>query len=495
MRPSARGLPLGGALLFKLSIGLLALFGEGFHGVSDDDFARVFIAQSFAAAPALDPSGTSWLPFPFWLTGSAMLLFGKSLSVARVVAVLCGLSSTALLYFAARQLRLKPWRSAFAAGLGSAFPYAAYLGVATVPESLCAASIVAACVTASASPRLRSFGGVLLLTACLSRYEAWPVALGFALLCCWDALRGQPAPLAEPFPRAQRALLIGAATLAIAGPLGWMLHGLYVHDSATFFVDRVAAYRRAIGAAPESLWARLTGYPLGYFRGEPELVSAALVLSAWLFFSIWRTQGFSGVRSSVSQPWRRAAALLFLMLLSLVYGDLRDGAPTHHSERAVLALWMFTALVAVRSVELLVPYTTKARVLLAALACLLLGQLILRPWYARRDSFIVRRAAVATGAAAKAQGAQELAVATTDFGFYAVCVGFEAPNACFSLRDNDPRKPLEDDPLASVSALRKALDAKGARWFALPMKHRELGERLGAERFVNRDWVLFEARR
>ncbi|MEZ4374836.1 MAG: glycosyltransferase family 39 protein [Polyangiaceae bacterium] len=493
MKPSARGLPLGGALLFKLAIGLLALFGEGFHAVSDDDFARVFIAQGFAAAPSLDPSGTSWLPFPFWLTGSAMVAFGKSLLVARVVAVLCGLVSTALLYAAARQLRLSPWRAAFGAGLGSAFPYAAYLGVATVPESLCAASIVAACVFASGSPRLRLCGGVLLCSACLSRYEAWPVALGFALLCTWDALRGRSRTNTEPFSKPQRALLLGSGALAVSGSAWWMLHGLYAQGSATFFVDRVAAYRRAIGAAPESLWARLSGYPLGFLRGEPELVLVALVVSAWLSFSIWRKQGFSGVRSSVSQPWRRAAALLLLMLLSLIYGDLRDGAPTHHSERAVLALWMFTALLEVRALELLVPFTTKARVLLVALSCLLLGQFILRPWYARRDSFINRRAAVATGAAAKSQGADKLAVATDDFGFYAVCVGFEAPDACFSLRDNDPRKKLKADPLGSVSALRKALDAKGARWFALPVKYRELGERLGSVRFVTGGWVLFEA--
>jgi hypothetical protein len=33
--------------------------------VSDDDYARVVIAQRLSLA--LDPSGTSWLPFPFWL--------------------------------------------------------------------------------------------------------------------------------------------------------------------------------------------------------------------------------------------------------------------------------------------------------------------------------------------------------------------------------------------------------------------------------------------
>ena len=56
---------------------------QGFDHVSDDDFARVTIAQAFAASPKLDPSGTSWLPFPFWLLGGALRLLGRSLEVAR----------------------------------------------------------------------------------------------------------------------------------------------------------------------------------------------------------------------------------------------------------------------------------------------------------------------------------------------------------------------------------------------------------------------------
>ncbi|MEZ4229100.1 MAG: glycosyltransferase family 39 protein [Polyangiaceae bacterium] len=487
MRPSARWLPLGVASFAKLAFGFGAL-AEGFHGVSDDDFARVFIAQGFAAAPSLDPSGTSWLPLPFWVTGSAMLAFGKSLLVARLVAVVAGLLSTALLYFAARWLGLQPWRASFAALLGTVFPYATYLGVATVPESLCAASIVAGCVAASGKPSLRALGAALLFTACLSRYEAWPVALGYALLAARDALRQER----ESGNTRRRLTLLGAAGLALAGPAWWMSHGQQVHGSPTFFVDRVAAYRRAVGAAPESLWARLSGYPIGYLRGEPELVLLTFVVSAWFLFLYWRQAGTSGVRSAVPESWRRCGALLLLMLLSLIYGDLRDGAPTHHSERAVLALWMFTALVLVRALELLGGRVSRNRVILVALACIALGQFILRPWYSRRDSFIDRRAAIATGAAARARGAPKLAVATEDFGFYAVCVGFEAPNACISLRDNDPRRALKEDPLGSSVALRKSLDTTNSRWLAVPAKYRDLASQIGEARFANQRWVLVE---
>ena len=87
MTPRARERAWDVGLLFagKGLIGAWVL-SRGFSHVSDDDYARVAIAELFAHAPTLDPSGTSWLPFPFWLTGAAMMAFGRSLGTASVVA-------------------------------------------------------------------------------------------------------------------------------------------------------------------------------------------------------------------------------------------------------------------------------------------------------------------------------------------------------------------------------------------------------------------------
>jgi hypothetical protein len=54
--------------LLKAAIGAW-LLARGFSHVSDDDYARTVIAEQFAHAPRLDPSGTSWLPLPFWVAG------------------------------------------------------------------------------------------------------------------------------------------------------------------------------------------------------------------------------------------------------------------------------------------------------------------------------------------------------------------------------------------------------------------------------------------
>src|SRR5689334_17211702 len=87
--------------LLKAAASALVLL-IGFRAVSDDDFARVVIAERWAHAPRLDPSGTSWLPVPFWVMGTALLGLGRSLLVARGTALLLGLGAALAVYVAAR---------------------------------------------------------------------------------------------------------------------------------------------------------------------------------------------------------------------------------------------------------------------------------------------------------------------------------------------------------------------------------------------------------
>ncbi|MEM9694911.1 MAG: glycosyltransferase family 39 protein, partial [Myxococcota bacterium] len=145
----------------------------GFRAVSDDDFARVVIAQQFAHAPSWDPSGTSWLPFPFWLYGGVMAVAGTSLTMARATAFVAGLAATALL-FAAGKVMFGRDRPAFAgAALATVLPWSARLGLATVPE-LPTAALTVFGVATFAQRRHRILGALALAVACLSRYEPWP---------------------------------------------------------------------------------------------------------------------------------------------------------------------------------------------------------------------------------------------------------------------------------------------------------------------------------
>ncbi len=178
----------------------VALLAAGFRAVSDDDFARVVIAQQWARSPRLDPTGTSWLPLPFWLNGGVMLVFGRSLLVAQIVAVVLGVASSLLVAISAHRIT-GDRRAAVLAGFASTLVgWSAWLGVATVPELLTASlTLFAAASLTTGSARERWLGAAALGLATLSRYEPWPVAIAFA---AWN--------VASPAGRAEEAAARGS---------------------------------------------------------------------------------------------------------------------------------------------------------------------------------------------------------------------------------------------------------------------------------------------
>jgi hypothetical protein len=437
-----------------------AVLAQGFRALSDDDYARIVIAQRFVAHPSFDPSGTSWLPFPFWVHGAVMAVFGRDPSVARATAIALGVAGALLVWVAARWLGATRTGALLGALLACAFPYSAWLGAATVPEAFTAALVVFGGAALSMSGGRRILGAVALCAACLSRYEAWPVAAVFAAQSLRDAFR-------------ERSPGLAAATLiALAAPLAWMVHGALSHGDAVFFLTRVAAYRRAVGGADTSLLAGLVGYPLAIVRCEPELIALAAI-------------GLAGARrihgENVFTRYRRLLAVLSALLAFLVVGGVFDGAPTHHAERAVLAIWFGAAIVAsdtlARAAEALGPRERK-RLALGGAAGLLVCTGLIRPWFARRDSFIDRRSELEIGQIARgALGASDrLGIYTPDFGYFAVIAGFSAPERSFAVDEHDPRRPAREAPF-SPDRLTARLNAERSSWLIIP---RSMAER---ERF------------
>lgn len=308
---------LASLLALKAAAGAWVLH-LGFSHVSDDDYSRVVIAEQFAHAPSFDPSRTSWLPWPFWANGTAMLLFGRSIAIAGAVAWLFGLASVVVAYFAMRALGVARGATWLAVAIAMTTPWNAWVGIATVPEALTAALIAAAAMSI-AVPEARVLGAVALLVASLSRYEAWPVCAVFAAVCLVSLTR------ASAGERTREAI---AFSLALLGPCVWTSWNFHAHGSALHFVARVARYRRSLGVEIP-LFDRLVMYPRALVTGAPEI--AALGLAGCL--------GGRDVRAR----WRAPLAVMGALLLFLVYGDLHDGAPTHHPERALLSLWWVLA--------------------------------------------------------------------------------------------------------------------------------------------------------
>ena len=462
----------------KLGVSMLVL-ACGFRAISDDDFARVVISQSFAHAPRLDPSGTSWLPLPFWLQGGIMSIAGRSLGVARATALMLGVVSAVLVYVAARWLHVSSAGALVGSLLGCAIPHAAWLGVATVPDGPVAALILlgAASVGSDRISR-RLAGGLALLAAGLSRYEAWPVAIVFVALTVADAVKHRSGKWAA------------VAAVAALGPIGWMLHGAANHADPLFFVARVVAYHRAVAEVPSSVLTRLADHPVGLFRSEPEL----LVLTVTVLAMTWLRQRCTCALHRYFWP----ALLMAALLGFLVVGDLLGSAPTHHSERPLLAIWLGCALLTGDlSVQRWRAAGARQRALGVASLVLLTAAAasLIRPRIVRHDGFIDRSQEVAIGRAAGValgEGGGRLLVDTDDFGFYAVIAGFAQPERAGPFDTRDPRRSAAADAFADPRTLAERLRQEPAKWFVAAARHAEIARSVGTPRAANARFMLVE---
>ncbi len=410
----------------KLVVGAWVLH-SGFSHVSDDDYARTVIAEQFAHAPRIDPSGTSWLPFPFWVEGCAMEIAGRSLGVARSVAVALGAASVVAPYVAMRSVSVPRAAAAIATFIAMAMPWNAWLGVATVPEGWTGALVAAAAIAmghAAAGP----WAAAALWSASLSRYEAWPACAALAAVCAWRALRGG---------NRGRGRECACALVAVVGPLAWMAWNAHAHGSALHFVARVTAFRHTIGAADIPLRDKLLGYPRALALETPEIAALGIM-------------GAIGIVGSAALRvrWAWAAAVSGAILAFLVWGDVQDGAPTHHPARALAALWWIGAGMGVDALSVLAQGWTKTSRMAAGAAAAIAWVAVLPPRWAAspgRSESERRDAQVARGLDMRARGVAGATITPCSFEHFALIAAWGAPeSADVGKRTGQP--PSQDCP-------------------------------------------------
>jgi hypothetical protein len=449
-----------------------ALLAKGFVALSDDDFSRMVIAERFAHAPGLDPSGTSWLPLPFWVAGSAMAALGRTLPVAHGVALALGVLSALLVHRAALWLGASRGAALLGAIVATSIPTAARLGVAFQPEALTTGLVVLGAASLRGGGHRLVVGAAALAAACLCRYDAWPAAAVFAALALLRAVpRRDAGPHKNPGDPAGPSPLAGAlsALVAVAAPLAWVLHGVSTHHDALFFFHRVAAYRRALGVAEPAL-ASVVAYPLALVRTEPEVTLAGL----FVLVQVWRSPTRRAALRDAAGPALVIASILgFLML-----GRIMDGAPTHHEARTLLPVW--TAIALGVASALVGASAELGGAVLGTLVVLVPSALLrvttpVEPTAARAPELSI-------GAAARAAMPEDarLLVDTGDYGYFAVIAAFGAPERADAFESHDPREPQGTDPFASEAALAARVAASGARWLVVRDEHTDLAARLGS---------------
>nr|WP_275939145.1 glycosyltransferase family 39 protein [Polyangium spumosum] len=420
------------------------------------------------------------MPFPFWITGAAMLGAGRTLLVARITAFLLGVISAVLVALAAQRLAKNRTAALLGAVLAAAFPWSARLGVATVPELPTAALTLfaMASLVGPRDPRARLFGGLALLGATLSRYDVWPIAAAFAALTTLDALRDAD----RSFHARDRALYFVGATVAALGPLLWVTWNHFARGNAFDSLDRVAAYRRALGGGDDAPLARLFAYPIAMARHEPELFFALAILLGLAALPTLRASARETLR-----PYARPLALAVFQLLALSAALVKDGAPTHHPERALLVGLLLCALLVGDLAATLLPRASqKARLGAGVAAALLLvfSLVIVRRWY-RGEGFVPRADEVAIGAAARAlvPPGERILVEVRDYGHFAVTAALGRPEDVVLDRDLDPRKPAAASSFDAPEGLPRRLEETRAR-FLLGRTSSPAARELGPPRAV-----------
>ena len=428
----------------------------GFRALSDDDFSRVAIAQSFVLHPSWDPSETSWLPFPFWLYGTCLSLFGASLITARILAFGLGLLGTIGVWTAGRWLGLSRNASLLAAIIACSIPYAVWLGVATTPDYFNAVLILLACCSlARRRTRLRISGAVAISVATLSRYEAWPVALAWAAVVSIDAFRSK------------NYKHLALAIFVLAAPVVWMAHGISHHNDALFFVKRVVSYRRSLAVWNNGSVARLLTTPKHLFWDAPELwaITLASALVSWLR----KTR-------PLRRRWVTPSLVASSVLVLLMIGDWRDGAATHHVGRTLLPIWLFVAVLTAKAIAAYRGPTTIGKGVGLSLvgACLALG--VVRPNWTIVNGLCPRfeETKIARIASTKISRGQHLAIDTNDYGYFAVEAAFARPNDVTVLDMHDPRHQSANDAFISSASLRDKLERLGAKWLVTQRTHEAL---------------------
>jgi hypothetical protein len=452
----------------------------GFDGVSDDDFSRTVIAQRFAtdsaadraplfspaAAAVDDPSQSSWLPLPFWITALAMRVFEPSLTVARGVGWVWGGVALLLTHVAARALGLSRRSAIVAAAIAAVLPWSVRLGASPVPDLVVAAALLASVALASGAPALDGAraaakaprllaGALLLLGATLSRYEAWFFMPVFAWLATQAARAG----------RVSLPVALAGVGLAAVGPVAWLGWNHLHYGSATHFLTVVADYKNELDAGPPSLLAALA-YLRAVLRAEPELLVATSLVAAW--------SPPAALRDLLARL-RPVALALATVVVALTLASLRGGGPTHHLERAVYAAPLAIALVlaelAGSALSALranrgalgagLPPTqawTSRRVAALALGCALATAA--RFTVLTRESFADRETEIAIGRhLATELGPDERAiVAAPDFGHFAVQAAAARPHRVAPHRPVGPKlNPAPDAAtLAAIARERRA---------------------------------------
>lgn len=309
-------------------------------------------------------------------------------------------------YLALRSVSVDRPRAVAASAFALVTPWMLWLGGATVPESFTATATAAAIIVLASRPS--PMFAALLACACLSRYEAWPVAAVAAIaLVVRD--------------RSRRSIAVAVA--CAAGPLLWMLWNAGSHGSPIHFFHRVSTFKRAIGAGSTSTTEALLLYPRVLVMTRPEVVALAFA-------------GLYALRDdALRKRWLLPLIAALAQVVFLAAGNARDGAPAHHPERALVGVLVLLALFGVDACASLAWRLRTAAAAVAAVLWLFTARSFVDP--PGRSAHEDRRAQILRGLELRASRPDGFTVTPCAFEHFALVAAYGAPERITTLPKRD----------------------------------------------------------
>ena len=400
------------------------------------------------------------------------------MTTATGVAVLLACLSGILLYVVARAVGVSAWAAWIGVLTWTLVPASVFTGAATVPElptsALCASAIL---LLRRTDLRSAWLAAGLVLPATLSRYEAWPVAIVLMVANTVVGVRERTMRCV-----AQR---IGPVALACAGPVVWILWNHHAHGNALSFHVRVSNYWFLSGGGSQGVWADLRAFvePLMADGLVLLLVALVAVIGRWGNLRLWR-------------DWMVPGLSCVFLVAALLVAQRGGGAPTHHPERSMLAVWA-VGWIAVCD---LLPwqvisshrvFTTGRVVLLVVIATGLstarLGRLARSYGVNRPDELVV-------GDWLRNRSEGSVWLAPRDYGYFAILAAMQSGDRVTLAASVEPQDRGTPSPFDREDWLRRRVCEGAFRWLVAQSDRGLMAKRVGDVRLETGAWVVVEVR-
>lgn len=285
------GVAVAGMIASRIALGAV-LWRPGWSALSEDDFHRVAMAQTWAARPFLLIPEMIWLPLQAWVHGLALQLFGGAFTdnpmlLVALVNSAASVGTAALVGWSAGELFASARGGLLAFAVVLFAPWAVFTSLSGLSEPLYYLAVALAVWglvgwgTGKRTWRL-AIGSLGVAASCCARYEGWLLAACWLVIVAFGAADASE-PTLQGLIRSwwtRRPELVLAA-LPLLVPVAIVAVTAVHRGTLLGFVAAQAQYTVAGAIEVRSELERWLYYPVPFVQSAPVLIPALIALAVW----------------------------------------------------------------------------------------------------------------------------------------------------------------------------------------------------------------------